>query len=162
MFERVNHLSASTIANVTYSGDMAPRHTRQAAEARDLSGRLFAVVERAKRDFDAVAEGEGVTALQARAIMSLAEPVPMRELASQMVCDPSNITGLADRLERLGAIERVPGEDRRIKLLSLTPRGRKLRDRLVDRAAVESTVMARLDRDERVQLTALLDRLLAD
>ena len=85
----------------------------------------------------------------------------MRELAGHLDCDTSNVTGLADRLETLDAIERVPGEDRRIKLLRLTSRGKRLRTQLAQRVATGSTGTAKLTPTERKQLAALLDRLLA-
>src|SRR4051812_7023474 len=53
-----------------------------------------------------------------------AEPVPMRRLACAMRCDPSNVTGLADRLEERGLVERrADPDDRRVKGLALTAEG---------------------------------------
>ncbi|MGH3860999.1 MarR family winged helix-turn-helix transcriptional regulator [Actinokineospora sp.] len=131
------------------------------AEARDLSVKLFHVVRRMEQDFEAVAASLNLTPLQARTLLDLEQPVPMRDLASTMSCDASNVTGLADRLERLGLIERVPGADRRVKLLSLTDEGMALRGELANRVAARSTLSARLGKAERVQLEALLDKLLA-
>ncbi|SDI09133.1 DNA-binding transcriptional regulator, MarR family [Actinokineospora alba] len=131
-------------------------------EARDLGVKLFRVVRRMEQDFEAVAASLGLTPLQARTLLSLEEPIPMRDLASGMSCDASNVTGLADRLERLGLIERVPGADRRVKLLSLTEQGMSLRAELADRVAADSSLSARLVKAERAQLDALLDKLLAD
>jgi DNA-binding MarR family transcriptional regulator len=66
-----------------------------------------------------------VFALQA---LDAEEAVPMRDLAAQLRCDPSNATGLVDRLEERGLAERRPSsEDRRVKLLALTPRGVEVR-----------------------------------
>ena len=53
----------------------------------------------------------------------------MRTCANDRSCDPSNVTGLVDRAERLGLVARVPDpRDRRVRLLTLTPKGRQLRD----------------------------------
>ena len=53
------------------------------------------------------------------------QPKPMSELAAAMFCDASNITGIADRLEARGLVERVPSaQDRRVKTLVPHPRGR--------------------------------------
>lgn len=131
------------------------------AEAHDLSAKLFRIVRRMEQDFEAVAASLGLTPLQARTLLGLEEPMPMRGLAGMMACDASNVTGLADRLERLGLIERVPGVDRRVKLLSLTERGTSLRAELAERVASGSTVSARLSRPERAQLDTLLEKLLA-
>jgi DNA-binding MarR family transcriptional regulator len=137
-----------------------PETPAQLAEAHHLSRRLFEVTERARHDFAAVVGELGLTPLQARAILFLEEPVAMRELAGHLDCDASNVTGLADRLETLDAIERVPGGDRRIKLLRLTSRGKRLRTQLAQRVAAGSTVTAKLTANERKQLAALLDKLL--
>jgi DNA-binding MarR family transcriptional regulator len=141
---------------------MSAQARHPATEAFSLTSRLFEVVDRAKRDFDRVAEGVGLTPLQARALLTLQDPLPMRELAQRMQCDASNVTGLADRLERAGVVERVPGEDRRVKLLSTTSEGERLRGVLADGVGAGSTVMAKLTRAERTQLGALLDKLLSD
>lgn len=126
-----------------------------------MTRRLFEVVEVARQDFAAVAAELSLTPLQARTLLTLEAPLPMRELATRMSCDASNVTGLADRLERIGAIERVTGEDRRVKLLQLTDEGKRLRARLTERVAKGSTVTAKLTRAERDQLTDLLDKLLS-
>ena len=58
----------------------------------------------------------------------LDEPRPMGELAQQMHCDNSNITGIVDRLSERGLVERRAAEgDRRVKLIALTDEGRELR-----------------------------------
>jgi DNA-binding MarR family transcriptional regulator len=64
----------------------------------------------------------------------LSEPRPMGELAREMHCDNSNITGLIDRLSERGLVERRAADgDRRVKLVALTDAGRELREELVRR-----------------------------
>ena len=130
------------------------------AEAHGLSARLFQVIDRMRSDFAAVASEFGLTPLQARAILQLEEPQPMRGLADHLACEPSNVTGLADRLEASGLVERVAGQDRRVKLLQLTAKGTRLRNQLAARVAAGSTVTAKLSPSERRTLSRLLDRLL--
>jgi DNA-binding MarR family transcriptional regulator len=132
------------------------------AEARDLSARLFQVAERAKADFATMAAEVGLTPVQARAVLWLEQPSAMRGLADYLACDASNVTGIADRLEALDLVERVAGNDRRVKLLQLTRRGTTLRSDLAARVAAGSTVTARLGAPERRRLAVLLDKLLAD
>src|SRR6476661_6122186 len=63
---------------------------------------------------------------QARALheLDLDRPISMRELAERLKADPSNVTGLIDRLEARGLVERRPDPtDRRIKGLALTSAG---------------------------------------
>src|SRR5581483_4741797 len=50
------------------------------------------------------------------------QPVAMGKIAQSLACDASNVTGLVDRLESRGLVRRQPSaEDRRIKVLALTP-----------------------------------------
>jgi DNA-binding MarR family transcriptional regulator len=66
----------------------------------------------------------------------LEAPRPMGELAQQMHCDNSNITGLVDRLTERGLVERLAAEgDRRVKLVALTVAGRELAEELARRRA---------------------------
>ena len=134
--------------------------TPSLAEAHELSARLFQVIDRMRADFAAIAAEFGLTPLQARSILQLQEPQPMRALADHLACEPSNVTGLADRLEASGLVERVAGGDRRVKLLQLTGEGVRLRGRLSKRVAAGSTVTAKLSAAERRTLAGLLDRLL--
>jgi DNA-binding MarR family transcriptional regulator len=70
-------------------------------------------------------------------LLRLLEPgveIPMRALAQQLFCDPSNVTGIVDRLEARGLIERRSLEtDRRVKIIRLTPEGQLVRAEVVER-----------------------------
>ena len=62
------------------------------------------------------------------------QPLPMNDLAGALNCDASNVTGLVDRLEQRGLVERRPGaSDRRVKELLLTAEGVDVRTRVLDR-----------------------------
>src|SRR5262245_51216936 len=53
-----------------------------------------------------------------------AKPIAMRTLAEALGCDASNITGIVDRLEARGLVERrTASHDRRVKTLAVTRRG---------------------------------------
>lgn len=150
----------STIEVHRYASSVVTQSGRTLAEAHGLSRQLFAVAERARNDFAAVVSGFGLTPVQARAVLWLESPSAMRDLAGHLNCDASNVTGVADRLESLGLVQRRAGEDRRVKLLQLTAAGETLRAELADRVARASTVTARLTRAERAQLRAILDKLM--
>jgi MarR family transcriptional regulator, organic hydroperoxide resistance regulator len=58
---------------------------------------------------------------------------PMSELAELLVCDASNVTALADRLESKGLATRQPHPgDRRVKALTLTEEGTEVRERVLE------------------------------
>jgi DNA-binding MarR family transcriptional regulator len=68
---------------------------------------------------------------QAMLLRQLGDALPMNEAAGKLHCDPSNVTGIVDRLEARGLIERrLLTKDRRVKHLALTPAGRRLRRRV--------------------------------
>jgi MarR family transcriptional regulator, organic hydroperoxide resistance regulator len=69
----------------------------------------------------------GLSPMEVHALRALDVQAPMAtlELASQIHCEPSNITMVVDRLDRAGLIERRPHpDDRRVRLITLTERGR--------------------------------------
>ena len=88
-------------------------------------------------------------------------PKPMSELASKLRCDNSNVTGIIDRLEARGLVERKPGEhDRRVKTLTVTPAGQELRDRVRERLSRPPEPLASLPEEDACQLRDILLRAL--
>jgi DNA-binding MarR family transcriptional regulator len=84
----------------------------------------------------------------------------MRELADRISCDPSQVTGIADRLEALELVERRPSaEDRRVKRLVVTERGRAVAEQLSAELNQDAPGVRLLSDDERVQLLVLLRKL---
>jgi DNA-binding MarR family transcriptional regulator len=91
------------------------------------------------------------------------QPLSMRELATRLKCDPSNITGLVDRLESRGLVQRQPHPaDRRVKYLVLTPAGRKLREELTARLFAAPSCVAVMHQRDQQQLHDLLERVLRE
>jgi len=89
-------------------------------------------------------------------------PASRRELAERLRCDPSNVTFLVDRLEDRGLVSRGHAtDDRRIVALSLTPAGRRARERLIGTLA-RSALFGRLTGAQQRQLAALLGRCVED
>src|SRR5215204_3636102 len=88
-------------------------------------------------------------------------PIPMGQLAETLACDASNVTGLVDRLESRGLVRRRPSaEDRRVKVLVLTPTGSRLRALLLDRMTTPPATLRRLSDREHRTLVRILTRLL--
>ena len=88
-------------------------------------------------------------------------PVPMGRLAETLSCDASNVTGLVDRLESRGLVQRRPSDtDRRVKVLALTPAGARLRTQLLDRMTAPPETLGRLSAEEQRALVRILRRLL--
>lgn len=118
---------------------------------------LLAVMDMVKNDFFAVAASEGLTPPQAFLVRLIEEPLPMRELADLLGYDASNITGIADRLEQRGLVERrADPDDRRVRRLALTAQGVALRQRLEQRLHEQVSVVAHLDEADKARLRDLL------
>jgi DNA-binding MarR family transcriptional regulator len=76
--------------------------------------------------------GLGFAQAHALRMLDPDEPIAMSALAERLFCDASNVTGLVDRLEARGLVERrSDANDRRVKALTLTPAGVALRDQVV-------------------------------
>jgi len=85
-------------------------------------------------------------------------PLPMGRLAETLGCDASNVTGLVDRLETRGLVQRRPSaDDRRVKVLQLTPRGSRLRAQLLSRMTGGSCPLSRLSRGQQRSLVRALE-----
>lgn len=130
------------------------------AEAHALSRRLIQLAERSKTSFARAVAERGLTPPQARTLFFLERPTAMNELATHLSCDRSNVTGIADRLESQGLVERVSGADRRVTMLQLTPKGAHAREELAAHVVASPSPVDRLTAAERRQLVALLDKML--
>ncbi len=87
-------------------------------------------------------------------------PLPMSRLAETLACDASNVTGLVDRLESRGLVQRQPSPtDRRVRVLQLTPAGSRLRTQLLRRMAGRSLSLSRLSLDQQRTLVKILEAL---
>ena len=139
---------------------MATRETtlprRTADEAWATMGRLWHANK--GRFFAAINEFD-LSPPQALALRHLepGSPLPMSALAELLHCDNSNITGIVDRLEDRGLVERRPAShDRRVKHLLVTERGAEVRERLAERMDSAPDELDRLTKAEQRQLLALL------
>jgi DNA-binding MarR family transcriptional regulator len=123
-------------------------------EVWTLLRRLFA--EQRRRFLLAAAEAR-LQPAQAGALLQLEEPLPMHELANLLGCDSSNVTGLIDRLQTRGLVERRPSvDDRRVRHVVLTPAGRRLRQELLDTVGRPMGGFERLSDAQQRQLRDLL------
>ncbi len=104
----------------------------------------------------------GLTPGDARALASLeaGEGRPMGALAEEWACDASNATWMVDRLEERGLAERRSSPtDRRVKLVVLTPLGRKTRAAIMEGMYEPPPELLRLDRADLQALRDALARL---
>ncbi|WP_405618391.1 MarR family winged helix-turn-helix transcriptional regulator [Streptomyces sp. NBC_01508] len=139
---------------------MATEHTNPLTlEVVELIG---TVVARYYEEYDHAAAEHSLTGAQARVLGLLSiQPMPMRRIAQKLKCEPSNVTGIVDRLETRGLVERRPDpSDRRVKLAAPTEMGRETARQLRDGLNFAREPLADLSVDERTVLRDLLRRML--
>ncbi|MEU1596317.1 MarR family transcriptional regulator [Streptomyces sp. NPDC005708] len=120
------------------------------------------VVARYHEEYEEAAAEHALTGAQARLLGLLSlEPLPMRRLAQKLKCEPSNVTGIVDRLEARGLVERHPDPaDRRVKIAVATEEGRRVARGLRDSLDFAREPLAGLSDAERLSLRDLLRRML--
>ncbi|MBJ7331903.1 MAG: winged helix-turn-helix transcriptional regulator [Solirubrobacteraceae bacterium] len=101
----------------------------------------------------------GLTPVQGMALSSLDadDPPTMSQLSGLIMCDSSTLTGVVDRLEAVGIVERRPApNDRRARCVALTEHGREVQARLRAAMAPPPPVLEHLTSEEAAQLYDLL------
>ncbi|MGW1372967.1 MarR family winged helix-turn-helix transcriptional regulator [Streptomyces sp. NPDC002446] len=138
---------------------MTPRADPLTVEVVELIG---TVVARYHDEYEHAAAEHSLTGAQARVLSLLAvEPVPMRKIAQCLKCEPSNVTGIVDRLESRGLVERRPNpSDRRVKLAAATAEGARTAEALRTSLDFAGEPLGRLTVAERTLLKELLQRML--
>ncbi|MEU4205106.1 MarR family transcriptional regulator [Streptomyces sp. NPDC045470] len=138
---------------------MTPRADHLTAEVVELIG---TVVARYHEEYEHAAAEHSLTGAQARVLGLLArEAMPMRRIALSLKCEPSNVTGIVDRLESRGLVERRPDPaDRRVKLAAPTETGRATAAQLRDSLDFAREPLGELSVAERALLKELLQRML--
>jgi len=136
-----------------------------AAEVDDVEHLVraaYALVRRLQAHYLARLGELGITRAEAGVLLELPTGVGllMRELADSLHVDRSNLTGLVQRLEARGLVERAGDPaDRRARVVRLTTEGAAFVGRLRSRLAEGNPIVAGLDPAEVRTLRGLLDRL---
>jgi DNA-binding MarR family transcriptional regulator len=93
-------------------------------------------------------------------LVALDDPLPMHRIAEKLKSERSNVTGIIDRLEARGLVERRPGErDRRIKNIVATPAGAELARNFRRSLGFAAEPLAALVPEDRARLRDLLGRI---
>ena len=124
---------------------------------------LIQLLMQSKHQLQAAAEKYDLSPIQAQALMILGDrPLQMSGIGRSLSCDASNVTGIVDRLEASGMIQRQYDEhDRRVKLVALSPLGLKTREQIMEEVTVAEMkrVGPALDQTELATLNRLLKKL---
>lgn len=100
------------------------------------------------------AAAAGLSPVSAWALVQLdpEHPISQKELAGRLRCNPSTVVDPTDRLEQGGLVTRQPHPaDRRVNVLVVTPRGRQVRDELIERLFEPPKALRRLRASEQAR-----------
>ncbi len=94
--------------------------------------------------------------------LAMAGKVSVREIYQRVDMDKSKVSRAASRLEAAGVIsKKVNAQDKRLVELSLTPKGKRMMNRLAPMARdYEAQVLAVLSPEQRAALEEIFDTLL--
>ncbi len=125
----------------------------------EVVGLWFEMQARLETHFTELAAQHGLSAIQAKVLLQLQPDgaLTMRALAGQLQYDASNLTGVVDRLEEMGAVRRQPQpNDRRAKRVVLTADGQRLRQAFWERLTNRSGPLGSLNSRDLTSLRVLL------
>jgi MarR family 2-MHQ and catechol resistance regulon transcriptional repressor len=87
-------------------------------------------------------------------------PLPVNTIGAKVWLTPGSISVAVDRLEQKGLVKRKNIDDRRVRQVELTAKGRKLITKTFrEHAAAMEAVSAVLSKEERLSLLRLLKKL---
>ena len=143
-------------------GAPPPPDTAQATAARTWQGMRALVLERHDRRREAV-DALGMGFIRIKALRHLAaRPMTLRALAAELTTDAPYTTVVVDDLARRGLVERTPHpDDRRAKIVSVTPAGHDAAERAERILGDPPAPLLGLTPDEAATLDRLVAKLLA-
>lgn len=150
--------------SATQRGQRAPLPTPRDETAQEAVTKLIRVVDAITRSLDRTFARFDLTGPQynvLRILRGAGEPLPTMKLAGRMLQKTPGVTGLLDRLEEKGLVQRKRStEDRRVWLCSITEEGLQRLDEMelpvreANRYAVRGA-----SRKELQELMELMDRI---
>ncbi len=128
----------------------------------NLYWQLLRVAINAKHGLMNIAEKYKLTVMQMYTLCLLEADtsIPMNSLSGMLQCDASNVTGIVDRLFHQKYIKREENpNDRRSKMITLTPKGAKLCEKLSQAiTSYHPASLTQLSSTEKQQLLTLLSK----
>ncbi len=104
-----------------------------------------------------------ITQTQIFTIMTLAEQSPVRlsNLSEKLHISAPTVTGIVDRLEKLGYVKRIPdSKDRRAINVDLTPKGKKVSGKLKTTLKAKwKSLLGKLPKDDQENYIGILRKI---
>jgi DNA-binding MarR family transcriptional regulator len=131
-----------------------------ASVTRELAQAFFELLVRHRAGMQSRFSASGLSLPQMHVLMQVGEqPATMRELADAARLEPSNLTGIIDKLEARGLVERrATKEDRRVKIVRLTRAGTAFRKRIFDKLKEPAPWMQALPEKDQKQLLLIVKK----
>lgn len=157
----VLYLQKTNVSSANYR----PAEERE-AEIETIVFALLGISKHMCEEFEQIAADHNLSGHLAGTLWRIRRsgPIKVSDLARTLSCDMGNLSGVLDRLEEAGLVERVAsGTDRRVRLLQLTAKGRRL-DAQIENLFKRSRIHNQLERinpRERNALSSILSRVCA-
>ncbi|MDR3570763.1 MAG: MarR family winged helix-turn-helix transcriptional regulator [Candidatus Pacebacteria bacterium] len=124
---------------------------------------LLKISLQAKKELIRIAEEYDLSVMQLYTVLFLEDhvQVPMHSISTILSCDPSNVTGIVDKLVGASYLERAENPtDRRVKTIMLTEKGLALREEIVTRIESSNALqLSNLSEHEKATLNTLLQKI---
>jgi DNA-binding MarR family transcriptional regulator len=126
---------------------MAIEQTDEPVSVPQAPGRLRVALDDA---YTQASRELGLTPQQAELLCAAQSSAAVGDLAAALRCDRSNVTRLVDRAAKRGFVRRRDGEeDGRVTIVELTPNGRRLAERFIERLEARTRPLRAAWTDER-------------
>jgi MarR family transcriptional regulator, lower aerobic nicotinate degradation pathway regulator len=138
------------------------REKRVPTSELDLVDGLFQLSFLLQNRLARIAAAHELSLIQVRLLGILRDREPgMLELARHLELEKSSLSGLIDRAEARGLVERVPSaDDRRAATVRMTALGRKLSRVVAEKVSADvGVLLAALPERDRARLTSLVERI---
>ena len=126
----------------------------------NLYWQLLRVSISAKHGLMHIAEKYNLTVMQmyTLCLLNADQAIPMNSLSDMLYCDASNVTGIVDKLFNQKYIKREENpHDRRAKMITLTPKGAKLCEKITENlSSYQPETFKEFSDQEKQQLLTLL------
>lgn len=131
-----------------------PKQPAKQSLVYELSAAFFELLLKHRTYYTSAVADEKIPPMQGHALHFLAErPYTMRELAKAAMLEPSNLTGIIDKLEARDLVTRREASgDRRSKIVTITEEGLALRNRLYQRFSEPAPWMMALSPQDQKRL----------
>jgi MarR family 2-MHQ and catechol resistance regulon transcriptional repressor len=121
---------------------------------------FHALAARAQESLDLSESGLGDSDFRVLEVLLHKGPLPVNTIGPKVWLTPGSISVAVDRLEKKTLVTRKNTDDRRVRLVELTSKGRTIITKISrEHAAAMEKVVGVLSKDERLMLLRLLKKL---